>query len=374
MRTTPRFLLLAAAAAWPAISAAVTVTGEAPIVETASASISTVVTRELIMQLPASRRLDDLLTMSLTPGQAVADPVPGVNRISIKMPRDQFTLPDGTMVDFGNGNELPLGSLYTFHARPSDRSLEIMIRLPGDKKPVVRQTIKLPIVNPAPAFDFPSLPPNHFETPPVGLLGHVHVIRGALSGDGGKTKIRIGEQMLKIVSENPRSVFFELPDNLRPGNFRISLEDGGRRVELPIILMDLAMSADQLTLKRGQSTKFHVTISGPESWVDAAWRAGIPSDLCDVAALAKRFPSFRPPAAGSEGFLVFWITNLSPSVISIDEFARPLSKSHFAKGAFTYDGSVYATADGGFGIHGEVQAFIAPASGESVPIPPDQKK
>ena len=96
--------------------------------------------------------------------------------------------------------------------------------------------------------------------------------------------------------------------------------------------------------------------------------------MCDIPALTKKFPDFHPPEPGSEGFLLFSITNLSPSVVTIDEFARKLSKSHFGSGPFTYDGTVLATADGRFGIHGEVQAFIAPAGGESAPIPPGQKK
>jgi len=130
------------------------------------------------------------------------------------------------------------------------------------------------------------------------------------------------------------------------------------------------MSADRLTLHKGESTRFHVTITGPEAWTDDAWRGGVPSDLCDVEALRRKFPDFRPPAPGGEGFLMFSITNLSPSVIAISEFARPLSRSAFAKGVYSYDGEIRSLRDGGFGIHGEVQTFVAPASGEGTTVPP----
>lgn len=364
------------AAALPTHSGAVTVSGEAPLVDTASTSIGTVVTRELILQLPTARNFNELLTLSVTPGEAVGDPAPGVVRESVKMPNKKFTLPEGTKIGFGNGNELPLASLYTYRPKPTDKPFTITIRLPGEKKPVVEQTLKLPSVNPSsgPAFDFPVLPPNQFETPPIGVVGRLHVIRGSLSGDGGNTKVRIGDQLMKIVSENPRSVFFEIPDTLSPGNFRLTLENDGRRAEFPITLLQLSMSADQTKLKRGQTTKFHATITGPESWSDAAWKPGSPADLCDIPGLTKKFPGFHPPAPDGEGFILFSITNLSAGVVSIEEFARPLAKSQFAKGPYSYDGNVLATGDGGFGIHGEVQAFVAAASATSTPIPPEQKK
>jgi hypothetical protein len=107
-----------------------------------------------------------------------------------------------------------------------------------------------------------------------------------------------------------------------------------------------------------------VTITGPESWTDETWKAGQPSDLCDVAEVRKKFPGFQPPAAGGDGFLMFSITNMSPGVITIEEFAKPLARSAFKSGSYKYDGGIGAVNDGGFGIHGEVQAFIAPASAE----------
>jgi hypothetical protein len=252
--------------------------------------------------------------------------------------------------------------MYTFKFDGPTDGMHVTIRRPDRKKPVFDQTLRIPAVQ---QRDFGTIvAPNRFETPPVVLGGRISVIRGSLSGDGTKTKISIGGKPVRIVAENPRSVFFEVPDGTPPGYTKVAIEDSGRRAEIPVAVLALSMSADQLKLKRGQQTKFHVTISGPESWDDAAWKSAIPSDLCDVDALHQKFPDFQMPAAGSDGFLLFSVTNMSPGVISMQEFARKLGKTDFKSGSYSMDGGIGAVNDGGFGIHGEVEAFVAPASAE----------
>ena len=363
----------AAFALWTRPSPAITITASASPMEAERAPISTVVTNELVMQLPASRNLGDLATLTFAPGTNAPDPVPGVDRFTFRIPgktsKDRPTFPPGTTVRFGNLPDLPFGRSYSYVVDGTTAPFSITIRRPGERKPVLEAPFPVPIFQPSrPILDPVRLPPNAFETPPVALSGRVSVIRGPLSGDGSKTTVRIGDRAASIVAESPRAVFFQIPDDCPAGNFRISLEDGGRRVELPVTVLRMTMSADQLKLRKGQTTRFHVTISGPESWDAGAWRAGVPSDLCDMPELTKKFPEFRPPPAGGEGFLLFSITNLSPSVIAIEEFARSLSKKDFSSGAYTYEGGIGAVADGGFGIHGEVQAFLAPNTAESRPL------
>jgi hypothetical protein len=48
----------------------------------------------------------------------------------------------------------------------------------------------------------------------------------------------------------------------------------------------------------------------------------------------------------------------------MQEFARKLGKTDFKSGSYSMDGGIGAVNDGGFGIHGEVEAFVAPASAE----------
>jgi hypothetical protein len=367
------------AAGFPALtSAEIVVMSEGSIVQTEKASISTVITNELVLQLPATRNAQEILTMSLASGP-VRDPVYGIESHAFPVaPSKSFegkpTFPAGTTIDFGTGRTYPLGDRYAIRPAVSDRDLVFKIRRPGDKRPAVEGKIAIgPSAGPAVS---PAAGVTSYSMPPVALAGRVNVIHGPLSGDGTKTIVRIGDRTLPIVAENSGSAFFRIPDDCTPGKFRVSLEDGGRRVEIPITVLRMTMTADQLKLKKGQTAKFHVEIAGPESWDDAVWRsAGVPSDLCDVAAVRRKFPDFQPPAPGSEGFLLFAITNLSPSVISIEELARPLSKKDFSSGGYKYDGGIGAVADGGFGIHGEVQAFLAPNTAESAPIagPPPPK-
>jgi len=369
--------LIAAAVCRPASAEIVVVSAGSP-VQSEHAPISTTITSELVLQLPATRNAREILTMSLAPGPD-RDPVAGVESHGFPVaPSKSFegkpTFPAGTTIDFGTGRTYPLGDRYAIQPSVSDRDLVFKIRRPGDKRPAVEGKIAIgPAAGPAVR---PGAGATSYSMPPVALAGRVNVIRGPLSGDGTKTTVRIGDRTLPIVAENSNSAFFRIPDDFAPGKFRVSLEDGGRRVEIPLTVLRMTMAADQLKLKKGQSTKFHVEIAGPESWDDAVWRsAGVPSDLCDVAAVRRKFPDFQPPAPGAEGFLLFAITNLSPSVISIEEFARPLSKKDFSSGSYKYDGGIGAVADGGFGIHGEVQAFLAPNTAESAPIgdPPPPK-
>lgn len=368
-RPTRLAAVFASALLAPELSRAVTVISEAPLVDTARANVQTIVTNDLILKLPASRNVGEVLTMTPgVPGPGPVESVPGVETLSYKVDGSgkRPTFPPGTTIDFGDGKALHFPSTYSFRFDGPNDGMRVILRRPGEKRPAVDQPIGIPVVQ---NRDFPSFLPegNRFETPPVAVAGRTHVVRGPLSGDGTKTKVKIGGRPVPIVAENPRSVFFEVPDDTPAGYTKVAVEDGGRRAEIPIAVVKIAMSADQLRLKRGQTTRLHVAISGPESWGDDVWRPGVPSDLCDLAELRRKFPGFEPPAPGGNGFLMFSITNLSPAVISTAEFARKLEKSAFAAGSYTYDGAIDAVADGGFGIHGEVQAFLAPASAEAAP-------
>ena len=345
--------------------AEVVVTGEAPVLDLQKTNVQTTVSREMILQLPTNRNVGELLTM--TPGAAGPAPgesVPGVETIRYKVDGSgsRPTFPPGTTIDFGDGKALNFPSMYTFRfAGPTD-GMHVTIHRPGEKHAAVDQTIRFPAVQ---LRDFGTIAaPNRFETPPIALAGRTSVVRGSFSGDGTKTKISIGGKPVQIIAGNQRSIFFAVPDGTPAGYTKITIEDGGRHAEIPVAILTLSMSADQLKLKRGQQTKVHVTISGPESWSDETWKAAIPSDLCDVEALHKKFPEFQVPAPGGDGFLLFSVTNMSPGVISMQEFARKLGRADFKSGSYSYDGGIGAVNDGGFGIHGEVQAFIAPASAE----------
>jgi len=367
-----RASLIAAAfalAGSPRLLAEIVVTGEAPLLEEGKASVGTVVTKELMLQLPRSRDLGDVLTMTPgIPGPGPEATAPGVETIHYKVDGSgsRPTFPPGTTVDFGDGKPRPFPSKYTFHFAGTNDGFHLTVKRPGDKKPVLDQAVRIPAVQ---LRDFGTIvASNRFETPPVALAGRMSVVRGSLSGDGTKTRVSIGGKPVRIIAENPRSVFFEVPEDASAGYTTVVVEDEGRRAEIRVAVLTLSMSADRLKMKRGESTKFHVTISGPESWDEAAWKSAIPYDLCDVEALRKKFPEFAPPAPGGDGFLLFSITNMSPSVISMQEFAHRLGKDDFRSGAYSYDGGIGAINDGSFGIHGEVEAFLAPASAEASPV------
>ena len=130
---------------------------------------------------------------------------------------------------------------------------------------------------------------------------------------------------------------------------------------LPVFYMSLFMSADQLALRKGQSTTYHVRLDGLNGLPGSAWNAPFyPTDLVSPAESNANQP---PSGASRKGYITLSVTNGSPQNISMHDEFRVLDASSAAQGNYHLDGPVTAINDGAFTINGVARAYLDPEVG-----------
>ena len=175
-----------------------------------------------------------------------------------------------------------------------------------------------------------------------------------------------------VVAESPRAVYWKMPEGVQPGSNEVVVKDGSTAVSFPVSVLRLSINADRLTLKRGESTAYHVTVSGFEGLSDSAWRAAPPSETTDMAALSKAAPSFQPPAPGSDGVVLLTIQNASSNTVTLNNSSNgtvviPIKQSDIKNGSYEYHGTIKSKQAGGFNINSSVVSFLSPVAGEVQP-------
>jgi len=201
--------------------------------------------------------------------------------------------------------------------------------------------------------------------PPVATDGGVQVIAGPFDGTAVKDNVMVDGRpgTAFVVAESARSLFFRLKDGTPAGMHRVTLREGLGEFNFTLCVLNLSLSADQLSLLRGQSTRFRAVISGPETLPASAWReSSVPSELVDVASLQKLAPEFRAPKAGESGSILFVIENKSRDTVTIGQevIVLRLNEQDFRNGPYRYEGRITARKSGGFKIDGSVVAFLTP--------------
>ena len=121
--------------------------------------------------------------------------------------------------------------------------------------------------------------------------------------------------------------------------------------------MTLTMWADATSLRKGQSTTYHLKLTGLNGLPSSAWGSSFfPSDLVSPSDLQGGSPD-----ASRTGTITLTITNESPGVISMKNVFTVLNAQSFApSGTFQVDGGVGAVLDGGFNISGVARAYLQP--------------
>jgi hypothetical protein len=200
-----------------------------------------------------------------------------------------------------------------------------------------------------------------FWTSPVLSQGRLGALRGPFSGDDYGNYVRLDNLQLPSIAATPDTFYFMPPDGLTSGlhNFQIG-GFGTPRTILPVFYMTLTMWADQTNLRRGQSTTYHLKLTGLNGLPSSAWSSPFfPSDLVSPSDLQGSSPS-----SSRTGTITLTITDESPGVISMKNAYTVLDAQAFApSGTFQVDGGVGAILDGGFSILGVARAFLQPEAG-----------
>jgi hypothetical protein len=89
-------------------------------------------------------------------------------------------------------------------------------------------------------------------------------------GNAGNSQVHLGEQACSVLAESPSQALIYVPESIGTGSQTLLIEDAGK-LEQPLSLVQVSMRADQLMLKKNESTSGRIIIDG----ADAALAGGI---------------------------------------------------------------------------------------------------
>jgi hypothetical protein len=215
----------------------------------------------------------------------------------------------------------------------------------------------------------------NFFAEPVLNPAQLQMIRGPFDGRWAGTSVDVGGKPGLILAETPHALFWKLPDAMAAGSISLTITDAERGATFPVYVLGLAMSADQLNLMRGQSTRMQATVLGPELVPADAWKAGDVWSSVDLEYIKQQFPDFKIPKPGDSATVFFRVDNVSRDTVSMkpsknESFMTTLDRSAFASGPYTYAATIQSRKAGGFTINGLVVAFFAPIPGRPLLAPP----
>jgi hypothetical protein len=322
----------------------------------------------LALFLPLDLRGGDRATVTVVDAKTIAD-IPIVR--AVKLPPLGAGAPPASLV-LPNGTTKPIDGPAIIDVPRGAREVRVRVETDDGKRALDRA---VPVV-PVDPKDIERIPPGaalpqHYRTRPVMLAG-TQMITGPFDGDYATTAIQLDDRAVPVLAETPRAVWFAMPEGVTSGQHALYLRENGVTAAFPIAVLNLAMSADQLHLLRGQSTGFRATISGPERLNAASWRAGDPSAMVPLDEVRRLAPSFRMPSAGEPGVIFFAIENVSRDTVTIspsqdEKSVQLLDAKSFAGGPFTYSGVAQSKRTGQFSINGLVVAFLEEIAGEPAP-------
>jgi len=145
----------------------------------------------------------------------------------------------------------------------------------------------------------------------------------------------------------------------------VEVEDGGRVARMPVAALTLAMSADRLELKKGESTNFQVVVDGGQNIPDVVWeRGGGVPPATSLEGVRKLAPDFTPPETGRPGSMLLVLENASPETVTMEKakgtlIELRLDRPSFKLGAYHYDGVLHSTHSGRFTVNGTLYAFFS---------------
>jgi hypothetical protein len=209
-----------------------------------------------------------------------------------------------------------------------------------------------------------------YWTNPVLTQGKLGAIRGDFYSDPLDTNLHIGTNTIWPLAGTGGELYFMPPINLTPGLTNLILDGPGMPpTELPVFYMTLTMWADQLSLRKGQSTTYHVKLDGLNGLPSSAWSSSFfPADLVSASDLRGSPGAPSAPSNSQSGYITLAVTNESPGTIAMQNTFSTLDAKLFApSGSYQISGGVGAIADGGFNILGVARAYLQPELGFGYP-------
>ena len=209
-----------------------------------------------------------------------------------------------------------------------------------------------------------------YWTNPILTQGKLGAIRGNFSNDPLDTNLHIGANTIWPLAGTGSELYFMPPINLTPGVTNLILDGPGMPpTEMPVFYMTLTMWADQLSLRKGQSTTYYVKLDGLSGLPSSAWSSSFyPTDLVSPSEWSGSSGSSSASGNSQSGSITLAVTNESPGTIAMQNTFTTLDAKFFApSGSYQISGPVGAIADGGFNISGVARAYLQPELGFGYP-------
>jgi len=291
-------------------------------------------------------------------------PLPEAPGTRLNQPVDLTKL----IIDFGGGNLQPGDRPFTLKPPAGSATAPFTVRLRGqpaapDGSSAIRLSLGAPILP----------PPLVFQIPSMVMPGEVAAIRGPFSGDSRTTPIDLDHVPIDPLTETPCLTRILFPSGTSAGPHELSVGTSRGQVTLPVDVVTLTMSADRVSLLRGQSTPFHVVISGLDRLPDSSWKSATPPRDADLD-LLRRTPGFKMPGANEEGRIFLRLENATRGTVTMrpgrnEVELRSLSQSEFRNGPYKMDGVITSRVAGDFVVDGLVVPFLAPSTASPAPPP-----
>ncbi|MBV8206534.1 MAG: hypothetical protein JO041_07065 [Acidobacteria bacterium] len=279
---------------------------------------------------------------------------------------------DGVVLQTPDGHRQPATGRVLLQTAASATELALNFLRSGEDSPLAAKTVEL--TRPAGAAVSTTATPataavSDYHASPVCGEGALQVIHGPLGGDSSVTRVLVDDKPGAIVAENRRAVYWRLPENTAPGAHRLVLQEGEKTLaSFPVAVVGLRLTADRLTLVKGETTTVHAQVLGADAIPDSAWRGGLETALIDAAHLQKLAPGVRAPNEKQPGAILLRLENASSQSVDLagakgGVILQTLQKGSSAGAPFTY--KVTAREAGGFKINANIIPMLAPIAGEA---------
>lgn len=200
---------------------------------------------KVIVQLP-----DDMRPGETISGSVISDPAPSKDPEKVK--RNRAAL-DALQLAFAGMNFLG-GDQYFQAKLPS--TPQAMLILAGEKEITGSTPVEVLAEGRQGTFASPLFPE-------YLRAGEFQRIPGNFDGSRANTAVMLGDTELPILAESPGGVVTMIPGEIA-GIQTLTLTENGETFEKELHVIRLDMAADAATLRKGQSTTLHVSVSGME--------------------------------------------------------------------------------------------------------------